>query len=58
MECSELQARIDYGNLTGDQYRFALQELDDCRNRMEAAERKDSAFIDGTERRFTPADSR
>lgn len=57
MECSELQARIDYGNLTGDQYRFAMQELDDCRNRMEAAERKDSAFIDGTERRFTPADS-
>lgn len=57
MECSELQARIDYGDLTGDQLRFAMQELADCRNRAEAAERKDSAFIEGTEQRFTPNDS-
>jgi hypothetical protein len=57
MECSELQARIDYGNLTGDQYRFAMRELEDCRDRMDAAERKDSAFIEGAEQRFTPADT-
>ncbi len=57
MECQELQARIDYGDLSGDQLRFAQQELDDCRGRVKAADEKDSTFIDGTEKRFTPADS-
>jgi hypothetical protein len=57
MECQELQARIDYGNLSGDQLRFAQQELDDCRGRVQAAEAKDSAFIEGANQRFTPADS-
>ncbi len=54
MQCSEIQARIDYGNLTGDQLRFAMQELDDCRGRQQDAERKDSGFVAGTEKRFTP----
>lgn len=54
MQCSEIQARIDYGNLTGDQLRFAMQELDDCRGRQKDAERKDSGFVAGTEKRFTP----
>jgi hypothetical protein len=57
MECRELQARIDYGDLTGDQLRFANQELEDCRGRAQAAENKDSAFIEGAHERFTPADS-
>lgn len=57
VECQELQARIDYGNLTGDQLRFAQDELEDCRGRVKAAEGKDSAFIEGTEKRFTPSDS-
>jgi hypothetical protein len=57
MECQELQARIDYGNLTGDQLRFAQAELDECRGRVKSADRKDSAFIDGTEKRFSPSDS-
>lgn len=57
MECQELQARIDYGDLSGDQLRFAQQELDDCRGRVKSAEQKDSAFIEGTEKRFTPSDS-
>jgi hypothetical protein len=57
MECRELQARMDYGDLTGDQLRFANQELEDCRNRAQAAENKDSAFIEGAHERFTPSDS-
>ena len=57
MECRELEARIDYGDLTGDQLRFANQELEDCRGRAQAAENKDSAFIEGAHERFTPADS-
>ncbi|MDB5106923.1 MAG: hypothetical protein JWP91_4612 [Fibrobacteres bacterium] len=57
VECREVQARIDYGDLSGDQLRFAQQELEDCRNRVDSAERKDSAFIEGTEQRFTPSDS-
>jgi hypothetical protein len=57
VECRELQARIDYGDLTGDQLRFAMQELDDCRNRVKSAEEKDSAFIEGANERFTPSDS-
>ncbi len=55
MQCSEIQARIHYGDLTGDQLRFAMQELDDCRGRQKSAERKDSGFVDNTEKRFTPA---
>lgn len=54
MQCSEIQARIDYGDLTGDQLRFAMQELDDCRGRQKSAEQKDSGFVDNTEKRFTP----
>ena len=57
MECRELEARIDYGHLTADQLRFANQELEDCRGRAQAAEIKDSAFIEGAHERFTPADS-
>jgi hypothetical protein len=57
LECRELQARIDYGDLTGDQLRFATQELEDCRGRAQAAENKDSAFIEGAHERFTPSDS-
>ena len=33
-ECSEIQARIDYGNLTEDQLRFATGELEDCHGRQ------------------------
>lgn len=57
VECQELQARMDYGNLTGDQLRFAQDELEECRGRVKSAEQKDSAFIEGTEKRFTPSDS-
>jgi hypothetical protein len=57
VECKELQARIDYGNLTADQMRFAKEELDDCQGRVKNAEEKDSAFIEGAHERFTPADS-
>lgn len=56
MECREIQMRIDYGDLTTDQLRFAIQELEECRGRAKAAEAKDSALIEGTEERFTPAD--
>ncbi|GEM_PF-6845215 len=54
MQCSEIQARIDYGDLSGDQLRFAMQELEDCRGRQKSAEQKDSGFVDNTEKRFTP----
>ncbi len=57
MECKEVQARIDYGDLSGDQLRFAQQELEDCRNRVKTAEDKDSTFIEGANQRFTPSDS-
>ena len=57
MECQELQARIDYGHLSGDQLRFAQDELEDCHGRAKAADDKDSGFIEGTEKRFSPSDS-
>lgn len=57
MECKEIQMRIDYGDLTTDQLRFAMQELDECNGKIKAAELKDSAFLEGAERRFTPVDS-
>lgn len=57
MECKEIQMRIDYGDLTSDQLRFALQELDECNGKARAAEQKDSAFLEGAERRFTPEDA-
>jgi len=53
-QCSEIQTRIDYGNLSSDQYRFAMEELEDCRGRQREAEKKDSALIDKTENKFTP----
>jgi hypothetical protein len=56
MECRELQMRIDYGDLTPDQMRFAMDELATCQGRVKEAERKDSILIEGAERRFTPAD--
>jgi hypothetical protein len=56
MECRELQMRIDYGDLTADQMRFAMDELAACQGRAKEAESKDSALIEGTERRFTPAE--
>jgi hypothetical protein len=56
MECREIQMRMDYGDLTADQMRFATQELADCQGRAKAAEQKDSTLLEGTERRFTPAD--
>lgn len=57
MECRELRMRIDYGDLSNDQLRFALQELEDCERRLKAAEAKDSASLESAERRFTPEDS-
>lgn len=54
VQCSEIQGRIDYGDLTSDQLRFAMQELEECKNRQLEAEKKDSSFIDRTEKRFTP----
>ncbi len=54
MQCSEIEARIDYGNLTGDQLRFAMDELNECRGKQKAAAEKDSNFIDGAEKKFTP----
>jgi hypothetical protein len=56
MECRELRMRVDYGDLTPDQLRFAMDELAACEGRVKAAETKDSLLIDGAERRFTPAD--
>jgi hypothetical protein len=56
MECRELQMRIDYADLSNDQLRFALQELEDCKRRLKDAQAKDSAFVEGAERRFTPDD--
>jgi len=57
MECSELKARLDYGDLSDDQRRFAEDELAECEGRVKAAEAKDSAFIEGAHERFTPKDS-
>jgi hypothetical protein len=54
--CNEIQMRVDYGDLTADQLRFAMQELEECRGRAKAAEARDSALIDRTEQRFTPED--
>ena len=54
LQCSEIKARIEYGDLTGDQLRFAQQELDDCQARQRAAEQKDSGLVESTEKRFTP----
>lgn len=54
MECKEIQMRVDYGDLSADQLRFAMQELEECKTRVKAAEAKDSTFIDRTEQRFTP----
>lgn len=54
MECRELQMRIDYADLSNDQLRFALQELEDCKRRLKDAQARDSAFVEGAERRFTP----
>ncbi len=56
MECRELEMRIEYSDLSQDQLRFAMQELEECRGKLRAAEAKDSAFIEDTERRFTPAE--
>jgi hypothetical protein len=56
MECRELQMRIDYADLSNDQLRFALQELEDCKRRLKDAQAKDSALVEGAERRFTPED--
>lgn len=57
MECQEIQSRINYGDLSGDQLRFAEQELADCQGRVKAAEASDSARLEGVEQRFTPVDS-
>lgn len=54
IQCSEIETRMGYDQLTEDQMRFAKDELDDCRNRQRQAEAKDSAFVEGTEKRFTP----
>ncbi len=54
MQCQELQSRIDYGNLTDDQLRFAKDELEDCHNRLNQAAARDSGIIDTVENRFTP----
>lgn len=56
VECREIEMRIDYGDLTQDQLRFAMQELEECRRKLRSAEAKDSAFLEGAEQRFTPAD--
>ena len=56
MECREIQTRVNFSNLSEDQERFALQELEECRSRLKQAEGRDSAFIDQTEKRFTPKD--
>jgi hypothetical protein len=55
LQCSEIKARIEYSDLTGDQLRFAQQELEDCQGKQKAAEQKDSSWLEGTEKRFTPA---
>lgn len=57
MECQELRARLNYGDLSADQKRFAEEELAGCEERAKAAEAKDSAFVDGMNDRFTPKDS-
>lgn len=57
MECQELRTRLKYEDLSSDQKRFAEDELADCEGRAKAAEAKDSAFIEGVNERFTPADS-
>lgn len=57
MECQEIRARLNYGDLSPDQKRFAEDELAACEGRVRDAEAKDSAFIGGVEDRFTPKDS-
>jgi hypothetical protein len=57
MECQQLRSRIEYENMSEDQMRFARQELEDCEDRLREAQRKDSATVDNTEKRFTPKDS-
>lgn len=57
MECQELEARLKYGDLSADQKRFAEDELAECEGRVQAAEARDSAFIEGANDRFTPKDS-
>jgi hypothetical protein len=56
VECQQLRTRMEYESMTEDQLRFAKGELEDCEERMHAADRKDSALIDSTEQRFTPKD--
>ena len=57
MECQEKEARLKYADLSADQKRFAEEELADCEARAQAAEAKDSLFIEGANERFTPKDS-
>ncbi len=57
LECQELRARLNYGDLTADQKRFAEDELAACEGRVREAQAKDSAFIEGANDRFTPKDS-
>ncbi len=56
IQCSEIEARINYGDLTGDQLRFAMDELNECRGKQKVAADKDSSFIDGAEKKFTPVE--
>lgn len=57
VECQQLRARIEYESMSEDQLRFAKQELEDCEDRLHAAQQKDSLSVDATEKRFTPKDS-
>ena len=54
MECGELKARMNLTDLSEDQRRFASEELAECENRLMAAEKRDSAFVDSAHGRFTP----
>jgi|GEM_PF-5346183 len=57
MECQEQKFRLDYENLSEDQRRFGEELLQDCENRLDSAQARDSAFIEKIDNRFSPGDS-
>ena len=54
-ECKEIQARMDYGNLSDDQKNFAQMELDECRQKLRQAQFKDSTRLNGLEKKVSPS---
>ncbi len=55
--CEELRMRMDNTSLSGDQLRFAKDELTECEKNLKQAELKDSLKVEQLNDTFTPADS-